>query len=217
MNSSILTSSAADNGLTPLRWLAFTQAAGNNFTPLAASFTPNTVTAVAQEGGAYPGFAYQFGVAGTLPAWVQPGVGVNVQASVTVSGSSLNLSSCFIVKSVDPNGSYFVVNAPSPFGARDAVAITTALSQTNLDNGAGQVPAPTVSLIMQAQKVMFGATGGAVTVAPVVDAAGNAPDAETVAPGGGQYEVTAPPGFKFDLADWSVKSTAGGTLYARFI
>jgi hypothetical protein len=214
MNASILTSSAALNGLTPLRWNAFSQAATGNFAPLAVSFMPAQVTVFAQQGaGRYPSFAYQFNVyAGSpLPPWVQAGTGVLVNASVTVNGKSINLSSHYIVKNADPMGNFFVVNAPSPSGSRDAGAFTQPLAQTNLDNGAA------VSLVMQAQKAMFGCSNGSVVIAPVVDAAGNAPDGETITAGQAEYEITAPTGCKFDLADWQVRSDNGGTLFVRFL
>lgn len=218
MRASILTSSAALNGLTPLRWNAFAQTATGAYAPLAASFTPNNLTVYAQEGaGKYPGFAYQFGVTGALPPWVQTGAGIWVKASVTLSGTSLNLSSYYIVKSVDAAGTYFVVNAPSPLGARDVTAINRPLAQTNLDNGSGVVPAPLGSLVLQCQKAEFTCTTGSVVIASVVDAAGNAPDAETLTAGQGQYEIAAPTGIKFDLADWRVKTAAAGTLCVRFI
>lgn len=219
MSASILTSSAALNGLTPLRWNAFSQLATNAFAALSASFVPATVTVYPQAGqGPYPDFAYEFGVAGMLPPWVQPGVGLAVNASVTVGRTSFDLSSHYIVKAIDTaGGTYFVVNGPSPSGARDVTALTQQLAQTNLDNGGGTVTSPTVSLIMQAQKAMFGCSNGSVVIAPVVDFAGNAPDAETVTAGTGQYEITAPTGMKFDLSDWRVKSATGGTLFVRFL
>src|SRR6266568_3858890 len=101
MNASLLTSSTTLNGLMPLRWNAFSQPATNVFMPLAASVVPVNITVFPQAGaGKYPDFAYQFGVAGILPAWVQPGIGINLKASITINGLSLNLSSYFIVKSI---------------------------------------------------------------------------------------------------------------------
>lgn len=218
MKASILTSTAALGGLTPLSWNSFSQAGTGSYVSLSALFVPATITVAPQEGsGRYPNFYYQFGVsAGVIPAWIKPGVGVSVVASVTIGGVSYDVSNAYIVKSIDTvNGAYFIVNAPSPSGGRNAVALTQSVSSTNLDNTSGAQPNPAVSLIMQAQKAMFGASVGSVTIAPVVDHNGGAPNSEVLTSGQAEYEVDAPTGAKFDLADWSFTGT--GTLYVRFL
>ncbi len=206
-------------GLQPLRWNAFAQAAGASFAALAASFTPNKLQVLNQAGtGLYPAMTYRFSVtSGHLPAWVQPGAGVNIAASVTISGTSLTVSDDYIVKAVDPSGLYFDVNAPRPHGGRDAVAITQTVAATNLDSGSGNVTAPLVSLVIQCQKAMLSASAGSVIIAPVVDAAGAAPYTVTLTPTSGEYEITGPNGSKFDLADWQVKQSGSGTLSVRFL
>jgi len=78
-----------------------------------------------------------------------------------------------------------------------------------------------ITLVIQAQKIMFGVAAGqsnAISIAPVADAAGAAPVSDSLAVGGAEYEITAPTGSKFDIADWWAKS-AGGTpsLSIRFI
>lgn len=256
MKSSILTSTAVA-GLAPYRWNAFSMAAGANFAPLAASWTPTNFQCLADQGagsfpsGSYPNFKYRFSGAGKIPAWIQPGVGLLISASVTdltiqagyspqpndvyyggspryeagdpviqpigPNNTSFNISGAYVVKDIAPDGSYFEVIAPRPNGSSDTVAFTQGVTGT-IDNGSEAVPTPSVNLVIQCQKAMFSAASGNAIIAPVVDANGNAPYSVTIAAGGPEYEITAPPGCKFDLADWQVKQSGGAaTLAVRFL
>lgn len=258
MKSSTLTSSAAA-GLNPYRWNAFSMAAGPSYAPLAASWTPTTFACVADQGassfpsGPYPNFKYRFSGSGKIPAWIQPGVGLLISASVTnisiqadyspqpadtyyggsprfesgdpliqpvfpnPNNTSFNLSGAYVVKDIAPDGSYFEVVAPRPNGSRDAVAFSVGVTGT-IDSGSGAVPTPSLKLIIQCQKAMFSASSGNSIIAPAVDANGNAPYQVTLTSGGAEYEVTAQPGCKFDLADWQVKQSGGAaTLAVRFM
>jgi len=219
MKSSLL-SNTASLAIVPLRWLSFSQVATASYVPLAASFTPGKLTVIAQAGTSYyPALLYRFTqTSGVLPAWVQPGVGINLKASVTVSSRSLDLSSYYVVRSVDTvGGTYFDVDAPRSHEARSAVAFTQTLTVTNLDSGSGVVTVPLVSLIMQAQKAMFAASSGSVILAPAVDLTGAAPYSITLTSGGAEYEVSSQPCSKYDLSDWSVKWSTAGTLAVRFL
>ncbi len=218
MKSSLL-SNTASLGIVPLRWLSFSQTATATYVPLSAYFTPSKIQVLAQAGTSYyPALLYRFSLtSGKLPAWIQPGVGINLKASVTVSSRSLDLSSYYVVRAVDTAGTYFDVDAPRPHEARSAVAFTQTLAVTSLDNGSGSVSSPVVYLIMQAQRAMFSASAGSVTLAPVVDQNGLAPYSVTLTSGAGEYEVNSQPGSKFDLSDWSVIQNGSGTLSARFL
>jgi hypothetical protein len=216
MKNMIPTPTGALN-IAALRWNSFQQAAGANYAAISATLTPSAVQVINNAGtGYYPSMVYRFYVAGTLPGWIQPGVGVIIAASVTVSGNSIKLSDDYVVKAVDPSGTYFDVNAPRPNGSRDAAAFTATLAKTNLDTGSGGTVTPLVTLVAQCQKAMFKAASGTVIIAPTV-AVGAAGDYEITLTGTSEYEVTAQPGSKFDLSDWSVKQSGAGTLAVRFL
>jgi hypothetical protein len=205
--------------LQSLRFVSFSQAATGSFVSLGANFTPVNITVLQDNGtGKYGGFYYQFDVASAvLPEWVQPGVGLKIVASVTISGTSYDVSGYYIVDALDPSGHYFQVRNPS--GRNNAASFTQTLVQTALDSGSGAEGTPLVSLITQFQKAMFQASAGTVLLAPSVDASGNAPYSISLTPlsgSGAEYEITAPWGAKFDLADWSIKESGSGTLTVRF-
>lgn len=202
-------------GLIQLRHNGFSQAGTASFAPLAATFTPVNFQVIQLAGGGCPSFIYRFSItSGKLPAWVIVGAVVVISASVTISGVSQNLTEVYAVRSVDASGMYFDVNGVRPHNGLDATAFTQAVAQTALDSGSGLVTTPLVSLSLHAQKVMFQATGGTLTLAPVVDASGNAPYAITLL-AGSEYEKVSQPGSKIDLADWQVKGN-GATLSVCF-
>lgn len=235
MKSSLISSTSA-SGITPSRWNSFSQVATATYAPLTASFTPVNLQVIDQnasvpQGTAYPNkyasYGYRFSVAaGALPDWVQPGTPLKIAASVTLPNNavtpvneSITVSDFYVVVALDPNGTYFDVNAPRPHGGGDAASITQLVAQTALDSGSGNIPAPLVTLVMQAQKAMFSATTGTVVLAPSVDHSGNAPYSVTLvnANPNPEYEITAPAGSKYDLADYQVKFLGIGTLAVRFV
>jgi len=168
-----------------------------------------------------------------------------VAASVTVTSASYNLSRLYQVLAVDPSGLWFDVAAPSTDLVIAAVANAlpassatltssqtgqlsltptvaaslnpTVLAATAVDSATGWVPSPQVSLSLHMQKAMIQASSGTVQLAPVVDAAGNAPYSITVTGGSaGEYELTDLDGDKTDLSTWQVKYVSSGTLAVRF-
>ena len=218
MKSSILTSAGAA-GLIPLQWNAFSVAAGASYAPFAATITPTSVQVIAAEGaGYYPNFKYRFVVAPNIPAWIKPGVGLFISASVTLNGTSYNSEDTYVVKNIDQVSSgYFEVDAPSPNSSRDAVAITQAVAATNVDSGSGAVPSPAVNLVIQAQQALVQVSVGTALIAPIVNN-GTAPYAISLTTTSAEYLISAPAGSKFDLADWQVKQSGGAaTVNVRFI
>lgn len=207
-------------GLQSLRFVSFSQAATSSYVALGASFIPVNITVIQQDVGSgnagYASYLYQFDMGGSvvLPAWAQQGIGIRIIASVTISGISYDVSGFYIIENRAANGQSIQLRVQS--GRGNAGSLTSALTQTALDTSGGKQNSPTATLITQFQKAMFQASAGSVLLAPSVDEAGNAPYSVTVTTTSGEYEITAPVGAKFDLADWQIKQSGSGTMTVRF-
>lgn len=214
--------SSAGLGLTALRWNAFIMAATSaKLIPIVPpSFVVAQITTtLGAEGMAVA--QYKFIVNGSrsspavIPAWCVPGAGVSI--NVTVGGVPIVFSG--IVKDIDTtSGLYFTI---SPSSNQQAMSITTAWTNQNLDAIATGI-VNSVTLLIQCQKAMLSVAsnaGGNVTIAPVADVNGANPNyTVTLTAGGSEYEITAPFGAKFDLADWFVQSSASTVnLQIRFL
>ncbi len=207
--------SSASLGLQGLIWSAFTVAtSAAAFVKIAPpSFTVDKITtALGAASAGLSKVVLTVASAGILPAWAVPGAAVNV--NVTKGGVPLVFGA--VVKDIAANGTT-ITFAMSAIGGQ---SLSTAFTNASLDAIAGAV-VNTVTLNIQCQKAMFSLPSTAannVNIAPAADANGaNAPYSATLTPGS-EYEVTAPFGSKFDLADWWVQS-AGGTpsLTIRFL
>ena len=216
----VRTSSASESRLTGLIWNAVSIATavnGGNFTKIAApSFTVDKITTYQNrpQASQWPATAagpnlinqivLTVASGGICPAWCIPGAAVKV--NVTIGGIPVVFST--------------VIRDVSSDGKKITFAMTQGLSNTltqtfnaaALDAIAAGI-VNSITLIMEFQKAMFTVPAGAgnsVLIAPTADANGaNAPWFQTLTPGGSEYEITAPTGAKFDLADWWLQAVAG--------
>ena len=198
--------------LQGLKWNAFSVTPGTSvygqITP--PSFVVNKITT--KMGAAQSGISQMIltVASGVLPAWAVPGAGVNV--NITKAGVT---SACaWTIRDVTAT----TVTLAAPVDS-DQV-FTATYTNASLDAVAGSV-VNTVTLVIQCQKAIFNCpTGSAAStnVAPVADSNGaNAPYVFTLAAGTTTYELDAPVGAKFDLADFWIYSTGSSALNIMFL
>ncbi len=201
--------STAGLGLQSLRWNGISVVAGAAYAAITPpSFTVDKITTVrgAGQGAQTSIVRLTVAAAGTVPAWLFPGVAVGID--ITVAGVTLRFSGT--VRDVATDGT-----------ALDLVSneqITSLYAAQALDAIAGAV-VNSVTLRMQCQKAMLTLPAGAVSVlfSPNAKADGTVLWSQTIA-ASQEYEITAPIGSKFNLADYYIKSAgADQALLIRFI
>jgi hypothetical protein len=205
----------AMSGLQGLTWNAFTAtpASTTSFAQITPpSFVCNKLTTTL-VGQATAGATFTLTAAlGILPAWAIPGA--HVAVNVTLGGIFYKFSA--LIRDTVPSSGLvtFVLGSqngnPSLILGKNTAGVVTPFTNQNLDSIGGNV-VNTVTLNAQCQKAMFQVpSGNAVILAPVADANGvNAPYSVTLAAGGNEYEITAPTGAKFNLADFWIMGSGG--------
>ena len=150
---------------------------------------------------------YTTAQAATLPAWLQPGCAVKIAA--VYSGADVGGS--YTVRAVDPNGTWFEVVPRA-----HARLVTAVASPTALD--AGSWSATLIAICQKAMIVVPSSAGSAVNMSPNAMFNGTAPGQVTPLPNNGtEYELMAPGGAKFDLADLWFQAGSQSSVQIRFI
>jgi hypothetical protein len=157
----------------------------------------------------YSRWRFYFANAVYAPSWLKPGAAVAITGNTSNANGNVALNIATTVMTVDPAGTYFEVAVKNSL-------LTSQLTADVLQN------TPLVTLIIEAQKVVFATPAGntdSVIVSDGADINGVSQGwSQAIPAGNAGYDYAPVTGAKFNLGDWFVKSNSGAqTIMIRFL